>query len=113
MNECYDTFGRPFKEIVSFARFLKRIYLIADNHESRLACLKEIWNIAFVHDQWGAQDMCKQLIAGGIPRAIETSFAQHIISCSTKIPYTYFARINIQPQIKQAIIEIDIDKNKL
>lgn len=110
LDECFSTLGWPFKEMISFARFLKQIYLIVDDNECRLACIKEIWNIAFVYDQWGAQDMCKQLIASGIPKAIETSFAQHIISSNKKIPYSYFAGINIQTQLKQAIIQMDSDK---
>ena len=99
--------GWTFAKMETFGKFLKRVYAMVSDSETKLICIKEIWYIAYVNDQWKVQPVCRHLINTGIPADIELSFAQYIIDSDVKIKYSDFASINMQPQIRKALIQKD------
>lgn len=104
LDELASMTGWPFEETKTFAKFLREIVSIVKEPEFKLSCLKQIWDLAYQQDQWGAQSVMEGLLKGNyIPEEIQTQFAVHIIDSSvSRLPNSSDQTIPIK--LKQALI---------
>ena len=114
LDELAGMTGWPFREITTFGRFLKDVFVTVREPELKLLCLKEIWDFAYEQDQWAVQSMMKGLL-DQIPEEIQTAFAVHILDSSvSSLPDSSKAKI---PRIiRQALIrkanELDVERKR-
>ena len=60
--------------------------LTVPNDEVRLICLKQMWYIAFVLDQWSVPSQIKPLLnAQYISESTQTQFAEYIINTEEEV----------------------------
>lgn len=115
LNECYQTVRWPFSSMNTFGRVLKKIVQTVSDDETRLLCLKQLWHLAFVVDQWDVQKDLKVLLNDKyISKAIETQFSEFIIESGTEVDMSHFANLQLPRIVKIGIIKGNekVDKKK-
>lgn len=106
IDECVGTFGWPFKATEDFGRMLKRIITTIPDDETRLICLKQLWDLAFVSDQWAVQRTIKSVLTREyITPNIEAQLAEYIIECEANVDMAEFAMLDLPKKVKAAIIQ--------
>lgn len=104
IDECLKTTGWPFNATGSFGNFLRNLIININDSEVRLICFKQLWNLAFVNDQWAVQSSIKEVFNDRyISKEIELSFAEFISSKAIKLNSSHFRNHKIPIAIKNAI----------
>ena len=103
--ECIRSIGWPFSATSSFGTLLKNFVINVNDPEVRLVCLKLMWDLAFVSDQWSVQSDIKPLLNKKyISDDIEISLADHIQSNPLEIHVSDFEQYKLPQIIKKSII---------
>lgn len=104
MDNCSSSTGWDFKETKSFGNLLKDIILSVDNNEAKLICFKQLWNLAYINEQWAVQSVLEEIFNERyIPKDIELAFAEYIGEKSLNIEVSNFK--NISKVLKNGIIQ--------
>jgi len=115
IDECFGTFGWPFSEMDTFGTVFTNIIKTVNDDETRLICLKKLWYLAFVVDQWNVQKKIKEVFNDSfISTSIETQLAEYIIETGTKVELTHFTGITVPKIVKSSIIKTNetVTKNE-
>lgn len=105
VHECIGSIGWPFSATSSFGTFLKNVVINVNDSEVRLACLKLMWYLAFISDQWSVQSELKPLLSKKyISDDIEISLADYIQSKPLEIHISDFDSYELPQIIKKSII---------
>lgn len=107
LNDCFGTVGWPFNDTGRFADFLHKIFLESTASQTRGICLKELWDIAFGADQWGAQrTMIALLSSGQIGDAEEMTLANHILETNKQVEDGRLMQPQIPAVIRRVLAQI-------
>ncbi len=113
LNKCYKTVGWPFSETSTFGRVLKEIIQTVTDDETRLICLKELWNLAFKQNQWDVQKKIKEVLNKKyITKEIETQFSEFIIDSEKEVDMSHFTNLQLPKIVKVGIIKGNENANK-
>lgn len=105
IDECLCTIRWPFSATGDFGDFLKNIVLIVEESEIRLVCLKQLWRLAFVADQWDVQVSIKTVFNKKyINDDIQLSLANYIQEKAVDVDMIHFANMDIPKIVKNGII---------
>jgi eukaryotic-like serine/threonine-protein kinase len=103
----------PFKALDDFGYLNYRIYRISTNNEVKFSCLKQIWEIAWAHNQFAIQKSWKDLFSDNtFPKELESRLAQHMIANSrmTTGSIAPFLGTAMPSVIKRAIQQLQKEK---
>ena len=104
LAECYGTVGWPFAAMDSFGRFLDALFHASDRPHLRLVCLRELWDLAYVIDQWAVQRIVARVIGDAeVPDEIAGDFAMHISESCVSAEKPRFASRSVHAAIRNAI----------
>lgn len=116
-NEAVYTLPRvtrwPFKALDDFGYLNYRIYRISTNNEVKFSCLKQIWEIAWDHNQFAIQKSWKDLFSDTtFPKELESRLAEHMISNSrtTTGSIAPFLGAAMPSVVKRAIQQLQREK---
>lgn len=96
--------GWPFSATTKFGELLQRIFYLSDRPSVKIRCFTMIWQLAFDQDQYGCQDIARQILKSGlIPEEIQMDVALLITDSNASFSTADFERENIADVIKNAI----------
>lgn len=109
LHECYGKTGWPFTSMNRFGSFFMFMYNNVTNPEEKLHCLKELWDIAIEHDQWGPQDDLNKLLRGNVHPEIIIPFSEFLMGSSSRFAEKILTKGNLKnmdQSIRNAIHQI-------
>ena len=108
LHECYGTTRWPFSAMDNFGNFLHTIYTQVEANEVKLACLKEIWSLAYDANQWAVQRLLARIFnSTSVPNDLLPQFAYHVLESDVKIKLSDFAGVRLPPMVRTAIAELE------
>jgi serine/threonine protein kinase len=108
LDECFQLYGWPFSETENFSKLLVEIIMTVDDDETKLLCHKQLWNIAFVKNQYAAQREIKNVFHSKyIPKSIENQLAEYIIAQEGEIDVQLLFHLELPTVIKASIIKVN------
>ena len=113
--ECYNTTRWPFDATKTFGKVLTLIAKEIPDPQTRLLCLKNLWHLAYVMDQWSVQYSVSEVFNTKIITSdIETQLSEFIMQSEPDIEISKINSIHDLPQgTKSAIIRaVQITKEK-
>ena len=90
--------------------FLYDLLDLIENRRGELLCLKELWYLAYIQDQWDVQDIVIKILRNNsIPEEINTQFAEYIIDNEPRPNINFTEELNLNKfnkALKNALIEV-------
>lgn len=106
--ECYRSYGWDFKETRTFGTVLRDFILEIPNAQVKLICLKHLWHLAVIMDQWAVMRTAQYVFTPKyITPDIETQLAEFIIKSQGNVSKDLVNSFPDPPKsIKSAIIKV-------
>lgn len=132
LQEYYDTVGVEMGEFITkfsekltellkekhwswssiheFGKFFWDVFLLVNEPEIKLECLKGLWYWAYEKDQYSVQHQLREVLeTSTIPNSIQAEFASYIMQSSVvkrklQVPYVELIKIDLPLIIRNAII---------
>lgn len=106
IDDCLCIVGWPFSATGDFGKFLKNVVLNVNDSEVRLICLKQLWRLAFIADQWDVQTSIKAVFNKTyITDEIEMQLAEYIQEKAVEVEMSHFVGMDIPKIVKTGIIK--------
>lgn len=113
LNDCLGSVGWPFSATTSFARFLRKLINTIDREDSQSLCAATLWDLAYVSDQWGAQDVAKQMFGRGeVSDAVGYDLAGHILETGAVIEIEKLSDVRLPDSVRSAIAQMARDNTE-
>ncbi|MDP1817278.1 MAG: serine/threonine-protein kinase, partial [Leadbetterella sp.] len=104
LHKCFQSSGWDFKATKGFGDVTLRFYQNIQTDEAKLICIKLLWHMGHVSDQWAVQSDFKSALKT-LPNSLEAQLAEYIKTNYTQVDLSKFTSITLPPSIKLSLIE--------
>ncbi|NTV46772.1 MAG: serine/threonine protein kinase [Chlorobiales bacterium] len=104
VNDCYKVNKWPFRAMNSFGDLFKNLYAVVKTRSVKMRCLKELWILAHVLDQWYVQSIVRNILEDKtLSDDLLTELAMFIMDSRVTESAKKLVDSKISPIIKRAI----------